>query len=159
MRIRILIAGKVRERYLQEGAGEYLKRLRPYARVEMVELQDEPLPEGASPGELARVREREGERLLRALKEDEYLVALDIRGRQFSSEEFSLWLQERALRGESSLAFAIGGTTGLAPAVLERARLRLSLGLMTFPHQMVPLLLLEQIYRGFKIAAGEPYHR
>jgi len=159
VRIRILIAGKVRERYLQEGAGEYLKRLRPYARVEMVELQDEPLPEGASPGELARVREREGERLLRALKEDEYLVALDIRGRQFSSEEFSLWLQERALRGESSLAFAIGGTTGLAPAVLERARLRLSLGLMTFPHQMVPLLLLEQIYRGFKIAAGEPYHR
>lgn len=159
MRIRILIAGKVRERYLQEGAAEYLKRLRPYARVEMVQLQDEPVPEGASPGELARVREREGERLLRALGDHEYLVALDIRGRQLSSEEFSRWLQERALRGESSLAFAIGGTTGLAPAVLERARLRLSLGPMTFPHQMVPLLLLEQIYRGFKIAAGEPYHR
>lgn len=159
LRIRILLAGKVRERYLQSGIAEYLKRLGPYARVELVQLPDEPVPERASAADLARARKREGERLLKALGPAEYLVALDLRGEQLTSEGLSEWLAQRALRGDSSLAFAIGGSTGLAPEVLRRAQFRLSLGAMTFPHQMVPLLLLEQLYRGFKIAAGEPYHK
>lgn len=159
MRIKILLAGRVRERYLQEGMAEYLKRLGPYARVELVQLPDEPVPERAAAAELAGARQREGERILKALDDGAYLVALDLQGRQLSSEEFAAFLRERAVRGEPNLAFAIGGSTGLAPAVLERARLRLCLGRMTFPHVLVPLLLLEQLYRGFRINAGEPYHK
>lgn len=139
MRIRILLAGRVRERYLQAGMAEYLKRLGPHARVEVQQL-----PDGA---------------LASAIDPAAYLIALDLRGQPLSSEEFAAFIQERGLRGDSHLVFAIGGSTGLAPAVLARARFRLSLGPMTFPHQLVPLLLLEQIYRAFQIAAGMPYHK
>ncbi len=159
MRVKILLAGKIRERYLHDGMAEYLKRLGPYARVEVLQMQDEPVPERASAADLAAARDREGERLLKAVDDSAYLVALDLQGHQLSSEDFSAFVQERGLRGESNLAFAIGGSTGLSPAVLNRARFKLCLGRMTFPHQLVPLLLLEQIYRGFKIAAGEPYHK
>src|SRR5690606_24415475 len=99
------------------------------------------------------------ERILRTITDNEYVVALDIRGTQMSSEELSRWVQERALYGDSSLAFVIGGTTGLAPEILSRAQLRLSMGPMTFPHQFMPMLIAEQLYRAFKIARGEPYHR
>lgn len=159
LRIRVVIAGKVRERYLREGAAEYLKRLGPYAKVELVEVQDEPVPERASEKDLASARDVEAERILRAVRDGDYLVAMDIRGKQMSSEDLSRWLQERSLSGDSSLVFAIGGTTGLSDAVLKKARLRLSMGPMTFPHQFMPLLLLEQLYRAVKIGEGEPYHR
>lgn len=159
MRIKILLVGKVKERYLTLGQQEYLKRLGPYARVELVQLADEPMPDRASPAEAEQLREKEAQRILKALDPGQYVIALDLRGAAMGSEAFSAFLQERALRGQSSLAFVIGGSTGLGPSVLERADFRLSLGPMTFLHQMVPLLLLEQIYRGFKIAAGEPYHR
>ncbi len=159
MHIRVLLTGKVRERYLADGVAEYLKRLGPYARVELVELQDEPVPETSSEKQLEAARHVEAERVLRHLKEGEYVIALDIRGREMSSEDLSKWIQERGLSGDPNLAFVIGGTTGLAPEVLSRARLRLSMGPMTFPHQFMPLLLAEQLYRAFRIAAGEPYHR
>lgn len=159
LRIKILLVGKVREKYLQQGQQEYLKRLGPYARVELIQLPDEPIPDRASPAQEEQVREREAERVLRALDPGQYVIALDVQGTAMSSEAFSAFLAERALRGQSSLAFVIGGSTGLAPAVLQRADYRLSLGPMTYLHQMVPLLLLEQLYRGFKIAAGDPYHK
>lgn len=159
MRIRFILVGKVREKYLREGIAEYLKRLKPYAQVELVELQDESVPETFSEKRLAQARQVEAERILRTLRENEYVVALDIRGTQMSSEELSRWLQERALSGDSNLAFIIGGTTGLAPEILSRARLRLSMGPMTFPHQFMPMLVAEQVYRAFRISRGMPYHR
>jgi 23S rRNA (pseudouridine1915-N3)-methyltransferase len=159
MRIRIILVGKVREKYLRDGVAEYLKRLGPYAHVELVELQDEPVPETSSDKQLAAARQLEAERVLRTLRDNEYVVALDIRGTEMSSEDFSRWIQERALAGDPNLAFVIGGTTGLAPEILARARLRLSMGPMTFPHQFMPMLLAEQLYRAFRIGKGEPYHR
>jgi 23S rRNA (pseudouridine1915-N3)-methyltransferase len=159
VRIRIIIVGKVRERYLRDGVAEYLKRLGPYAHVELVELQDEPVPETSSDKQLAAARQVEAERILRTLLDSEYLVALDIRGTGMSSEDLSKWIQERAVSRDSNLAFVIGGTTGLAPEVLSRARLRLSMGPMTFPHQFMPMLVAEQLYRAFRIGRGEPYHR
>jgi len=127
--------------------------------VEIISLQDESIPEGASPAQMEQVKEREGERLLKQLDAAEYVVALDMRGEPLSSEELAAFLAERGLRGQSSLAFVIGGSLGLSRAVLKRADYKLSLGRMTFLHQMVPLILLEQIYRGFKINRGEPYHK
>jgi 23S rRNA (pseudouridine1915-N3)-methyltransferase len=133
--------------------------LGPYAHVELVELQDEPVPETSSDKQLAAARQVEAERVLRTLRDNEYVVALDIRGTGMSSEDLSKWIQERAVSRDSNLAFVIGGTTGLAPEVLSRARLRLSMGPMTFPHQFMPMLVAEQLYRAFRIGRGEPYHR
>lgn len=157
--IRVVLIGKVRETYLRQGIAEYLKRIRPYARVEFVEIKDEPVRDNASPKEIESATGVEGYRVLAALREGEHLIALDSRGKMFSSVEFARWLQERGLRGESRLAFVIGGPNGLSPVVTGKAELVLSLGPMTFLHQFVPLLLLEQIYRAFKIITGEPYHR
>lgn len=159
MRISIVIAGKIRERYLRAGAAEYLKRLRRYARVELNEIQDEPVPDASSERRVSEARRVEGNRILKAVHDRDCVVALDVQGTQMSSQELSRWIQERGLAGESSLVFVIGGTTGLAPEILSRARLRLSMGAITFPHQFMPLLILEQLYRAFRIAEGEPYHR
>jgi 23S rRNA (pseudouridine1915-N3)-methyltransferase len=159
VRIRLVTVGKIKEKYLQAGMDEYLKRLGPYARVEVVGLNDEPIPENASPAQEEQVKQREGERILKVIEPGQHVVVLDQRGKEFSSEELAAFLKERALRGQSNLAFVIGGSLGLDRAVLERADTRLSLGRMTLLHQMVPLILLEQIYRGFKINRGEPYHK
>ncbi len=159
MRIRIVSVGKVKEKYLQAGIQEYLKRLQPYARMEFVSVADEPIPENASDAIEHQVVAREGERILKQLDPGHYVVALDMRGKQLSSEELAAFLEERALRGQSNLTFTVGGSLGLAPEVLRRADFTLSLGRMTFLHQMVPLLLLEQTYRAFKISRGEPYHK
>jgi len=159
VRIRIVMVGKVKEKYLIAGMQEYLKRLSPYARVEVIHLADEATPDGASPAQEEQVKAREGERILGALDDGQYVIALDLRGQTMSSEELAAFLGERALRGQPNLTFVIGGSLGLAPTVLQRADHKLSLGRMTFLHQMVPLLLLEQTYRGFKINRGEPYHK
>lgn len=159
MHIRIVMVGKIKEKYLQAGMQEYLKRLTPYAKVEVVTLADEPIPDHASPAQEEQVKAREGERILAALDSGQYVVALDMRGKELSSEELAAFQAERALRGQSNLAFVIGGSLGLAGSVLQRAEFKLSLGRMTFLHQMVPLILLEQIYRGYKINRGETYHK
>jgi 23S rRNA (pseudouridine1915-N3)-methyltransferase len=159
LRIRIVMVGKVKEKYLTQGMQEYLKRLGPYARIEIVSLPDEPIPDGASAAQEEQVKAREGERLLKVLDPGQYVVAMEIRGQTLSSEELAAFLEERALRGQPNVAFVIGGSLGLAPEVLQRADLKISLGRMTFLHQMMPLILLEQIYRGFKINRGEPYHK
>lgn len=159
MRIKIIGAGKIREKYLREGMDEYLKRLQPFARVEVLAVPDEPIPEGSTPAQEDAVKGREGQRLLKALAPGDYVVALDLRGEAWSSEDLAGFLAERGLAGESSLAFLIGGSLGLSREVLSSAHRRLSLGPMTFPHQMVPLILLEQIYRAFKILRGSKYHK
>ncbi len=158
MNIRVVGAGRIKEPWLAAGAQEYRKRLRPHAAVELVAVQDEPLPPRGDAAERA-IRRREGERILRHVPPGWRLVALDVGGKMLSSEELAGWLAGEALRGHGDFAFAIGGTLGLDEEVLGRADLQLSLSRLTFPHQMVPLLLLEQLYRACKINAGEPYHR
>jgi 23S rRNA (pseudouridine1915-N3)-methyltransferase len=159
LRIRIILVGKIKEKYLLAGIEEYLKRLGPLAKVEITYLADEPTPDGASPAQEMQVKMKEGERILAQLDPGQFVIAMDLRGETVSSEELAAFLAERALRGQPNLTFVIGGSLGLAPQVLQRADYKLSLGRMTFLHQMVPLILLEQIYRGFKINRGEPYHK
>ncbi|HHY36201.1 MAG TPA: 23S rRNA (pseudouridine(1915)-N(3))-methyltransferase RlmH [Firmicutes bacterium] len=159
MQIRILAVGKTREKYLQMGVEEFKKRLAPYARLELLSVAEEKLADSLSPREEEQVMAREGERLLKLLKPGEYVIALDAGGRSFTSEELAQYLSQLALHGRSSLAFLIGGHLGLAPAVRSRSDLVLSLSPLTFTHQMVRLILLEQLYRAFKIMRGEPYHK
>lgn len=159
MKIQVAMVGKVKEKHFTGGIEEYLKRLSPYARIDLVQVADEPTPDGAPPALEAQIKEKEAERLLKQIDASAYVIALDGRGVNPSSEEFAAFLAERALRGDSNLAFVIGGSLGLAPSVLKRADWKLSLGRMTFLHQMVPMILLEQIYRGFRINRGEPYHK
>ena len=156
--ITILAVGRLKEKYLAHGAAEYLKRLSAYARVEVVEVSDEGFAESLSPLELARVKEREGERLLKRLRQGNFLIVLDLRGKLFSSEEMAEILGKNALEGKGDITFIIGGALGLSQKVLERADLRLSFSRLTFPHQLMRIILLEQIYRWFKIHRREPYH-
>lgn len=159
MNITILAVGKLKERYLQEGIAEYLKRLRPYARVNILEVADEKIPDRASQATEAQIREKEGQRLLQQLPPQSVVVALAIQGRMMSSEQLSRQLADWSLHGQSHLCFVIGGSLGLSEQVLKRADLHLSFSPMTFPHQLMRLILLEQIYRAFKIQRGETYHK
>ena len=159
MRITLIAVGKIRETYLVQGIAEYLKRLTRYATVTIVEVAEEQAPETLSPAEQAQVRARESDRLLRAVRDGQYVIALAIEGRQFTSEAFADHLQQLAVTGHADLALLIGGSLGLDATVLRRANLQLSFGKMTFPHQLMRLIVLEQVYRAFKIMKGEPYHK
>ncbi len=157
--ISILAVGRLKEKYLSLGAAEYLKRLTPYARVEVHEVRDESFPDNPSPLECLKIKEIEGGRLLKRLPRDTCLIALDRRGRMYSSEEMAGVLERFALEGKADLTFVIGGSLGLSRAVLDRADMLLSFSNLTFPHQLMRIVLLEQIFRWFKIARGEQYHR
>ncbi|MCX7694233.1 MAG: 23S rRNA (pseudouridine(1915)-N(3))-methyltransferase RlmH [Caloramator sp.] len=159
MNITIISVGKLKEKYLKEGINEYLKRLSKYAKIDIVEVPDEKAPENLSKKEEDMVKEREGQGILKYIKDNMYVVVLDIKGKQLSSEELADFLSQRALLGESNIAFVIGGSLGLSQSVLNRANYKLSFSKMTFPHQLMRLILLEQIYRGFRIINGEPYHK
>ncbi|GLX69724.1 23S rRNA (pseudouridine(1915)-N(3))-methyltransferase RlmH [Paenibacillus glycanilyticus] len=159
MHIQIATVGKLKEKYLVQGIAEYAKRLGPYVKLTLTEVPDEKAPETMSPAEEAQVREREGERLLAQLKPDAHVVTLAIGGELWSSEDLAGQLDKLATYGKSHVAFVIGGSTGLAPAVLQRAQQKLSFGRMTLPHQLMRLVLIEQIYRAVKINRGEPYHK
>ncbi|UUZ91345.1 23S rRNA (pseudouridine(1915)-N(3))-methyltransferase RlmH [Paenibacillus sp. P25] len=154
MNIQIVSVGKLKEAYLVQGIAEYVKRLGPYAKVQLVEVPDEKAPESMSAAEEAQVKAREGERILAQLREGAYVVALAIDGKPLSSEELARHVQELATYGRSHVAFVIGGSLGLAPEVLARADLKLSFGRMTLPHQLMRLVLVEQVYRAFKIMRG-----
>ena len=158
VRIEILAVGEMDQPALRKAAEEYARRLGRYARVVHRRVAGEPVPARLTQGEVTRVRAVEGERLLRLLEPGTYPVALDRGGRALTSEEIATWLNQRATSGDSRLAFLIGGPLGLAPEVLDRCRERWSLSPLTFPHQMVPVILLEQLYRAFRILRGEPYH-
>lgn len=159
MHIQIVCVGKLKERYWTDAVAEYAKRLGPYARLDIRELPDEKTPDAMSPAEEAQVRVREGERILAALKPDAHVIALAIDGETLSSEQFAAHMDKQAVYGSGSVAFVIGGSLGLSPVVLGRADKKLSFGRMTYPHQLMRVILLEQIYRAFKINRGEPYHR
>lgn len=154
MQVELLCVGKVKEKYLRQGIEEYTKRITPYCRIEIVEVEDEPDEEDPKV-----VLEKERQRLEKKIKASSVLVPLAVEGKQMSSEEFAAWLAERQVSGQSKVTFIIGGSHGLSPAIIQRGRLVLSLGPMTFPHQLTRLILLEQIYRAFKIIRGEPYHK
>lgn len=158
-RISILAVGRLKEKYLAEGAAEYLKRLTPYARVEVHEVRDEGFSDNPSPAECVKVKETEGGRLLKHLRRDTCLIALDRRGRMYNSREMAGVLEKLALEGKGDITFVIGGSLGLSKAVLDRANMLLSFSNFTFPHQLMRIVLLEQIFRWFKIARGEQYHR
>lgn len=159
MKITCVAVGKIKESYLKEAMAEYGKRLSRYCKLEIIELPDEKTPEGASQSEEQQIKEREGERILKALREEAYVIALDIQGSRPDSVEFSRKLENLAIQGKSHIAFVIGGSLGLSPAVLRRAQERVSFSAMTFPHQLMRVILLEQVYRSFRIMKGEPYHK
>ncbi len=159
MQIQVITVGKLKERFLREGVAEYLKRLRPYTKLKVIEVAEEKLRDPLRPAEINKVIEKEGERLLYHLSSDQYIIALAIEGVSYTSDQLAQHLQKLATYGNSRISFLIGGSMGLSPAVLARADLKLSLSAMTFPHQLARLILLEQIYRSFKINHGETYHK
>lgn len=158
MKIRIVAVGKLKEKYLREGVAEYEKRLAPFASVELLETREEYMAENPSEAQRQQTLAKEGERLLRLVPEKSFLIVLDVKGKLLSSEALAKDLASLALQGQSDLTFLIGGAFGLSQAVRDRADLRISFSPMTFTHQMVRLLLYEQIYRAFKINRGEKYH-
>lgn len=153
MKVRIAAVGRLKEPHWRAAADEYLKRLRPYATVEVVEVADRDIS-----GDAARATAAEGADLLRAVPDGSLAVALDVSGAERSSEELSAWLARAMVDGASDVTFLVGGSAGLSPAVLARADERLSLSRMTFPHQLARVVLLEQVYRAFRIMRNEPYH-
>jgi 23S rRNA (pseudouridine1915-N3)-methyltransferase len=159
MHIQILAVGKIKEKYLSAGIDEYLKRLSPYARVTIRQVNDERTPDSPSPSEEASLLEKEALRLESLIKPGTYLVALDIHGKMLSSPQLAYHLEQLAIDGKSNITFLIGGSLGLSLRLLNLADLTLSFSPMTFPHQIFRLLLLEQLYRSFKIIRGEPYHK
>ncbi|MDD2496791.1 MAG: 23S rRNA (pseudouridine(1915)-N(3))-methyltransferase RlmH [Desulfitobacteriaceae bacterium] len=159
MHIAVIAVGKIKEKYLVAGISEYLKRLSAYAKVEIIEVADEKIPDNASAIEIKMIKTKEGEKISRYLKEGTYLIALDIGGKNLSSEELAKMVSNLGLRGKSDLTFLIGGSVGLADFLVKQADFRMSFGRMTYPHQLMRLILLEQVYRGFKIMRGEPYHK
>ncbi|KKI89523.1 50S rRNA methyltransferase [Bacillus sp. SA1-12] len=159
MNISIVTIGKLKEKYLKQGIDEYLKRLSTYAKVDVIELPDEKAPENLSETEIEIVKEKEGERILTKISDDTHVIALAIEGKMKSSEQLAKDLDQLATYGKSKIAFVIGGSLGLSPAVIKRANDTLSFSKMTFPHQLMRLILLEQVYRAFRINRGEPYHK
>ncbi|MDP4162571.1 MAG: 23S rRNA (pseudouridine(1915)-N(3))-methyltransferase RlmH [Bacillota bacterium] len=159
MNISIITVGKLKEKYLKAGIEEYLKRLTAYAKVEVMEVPDEKAPEELSEVEMLQVKQKEGERILGKIGADTHVIALAINGKMQSSEELAETLDKLATYGKSKIAFIIGGSLGLSEEVLKRANEKLSFSKMTFPHQLMKLILVEQIYRAFRINRGEPYHK
>lgn len=159
MKITVLTVGKIKEKYLADGIAEYSKRLSRYCKLEIVQVADEKTVEGASKREEQLVKEKEGNRLIKYLKEDAFVIALAIDGRQYSSEEFAAKIDNLGMRGTSHIVFVIGGSLGLSNEVLGMADEKVSFSKMTFPHQLMRLVLLEQVYRGYRIIHGEPYHK
>ena len=159
MKIKIACVGKVKDSFYREAVAEYTKRLSRFCALEIAEVADEKAPETLSPAEEAQVMEREGEKLLTRILPGEFVVCLTIDGKSFSSDQFANTLQATFDRSVSCITFVIGGSLGLSPAVTSRADLKLSVSDMTLPHGLCRVVLLEQIYRAFKINSHEPYHK
>lgn len=159
MKITIFCVGKLKERYWQDAIAEYSKRLSRYDKLEIIEVPDEKAPETMSAAQEAAVMEKEGQRILKYVRDDMYVVALAIQGKTYTSEGLAQMLEKKALNGVSHIAFVIGGSLGLSPEVLNRAEEKISFSAMTFPHQLMRVILLEQIYRAEKINHHEPYHK
>ncbi|MBT2732950.1 23S rRNA (pseudouridine(1915)-N(3))-methyltransferase RlmH [Carnobacterium sp. ISL-102] len=159
MNIKIITVGKLKEKYLKMGIAEYAKRLSAYCKMELIEVPDEKAPEKLSEAEMIQVKEKEGERILAKIPDQAYVFALAIEGKQRTSEAFAKEIEQLGVQGKSTLVFVIGGSLGLSDAVMKRSNTPISFGKMTLPHQLMRLVLIEQIYRGFKIVRNEPYHK
>lgn len=159
MNITIICIGKLKERYWTEAVQEYSKRLSRYCVLSINELKEERAPDNPSKAEETAIKEAEGKNILKQIKSDSYVIALEIKGQELTSESMAKKINDLALGGRSEIAFIIGGSLGLSEEVLDRANFRLSFSSMTFPHQMMRVILLEQIYRSFKIIKSEPYHK
>ncbi len=159
MKIRILTIGKIKEKYLQDGIMEYLKRLKPYATVEIIEVMDEAVTEKASLSEIEMAKQKEGQKIFKHLKDNDFVINLDLNQKQYTSPEFANLLLKSLQDGGASVSFIIGGSYGLSNELKNRANVSISLSSMTFLHQMTRLILLEQIYRAFKINRNEVYHK
>lgn len=159
MRITIIGVGKLKERYWKEASAEYLKRLGRYCKAEIIEVADEKTPDGASAAVEDAIRKKEAQRILQKLTPGSHIIALEIQGKKYDSPAFAAKLEQLGVQGKSHLTFLIGGSLGLHEQVSAAANESLSFSDMTFPHQMMRVILLEQIYRGCKISCREPYHK
>ncbi|MDC6327167.1 23S rRNA (pseudouridine(1915)-N(3))-methyltransferase RlmH [Staphylococcus auricularis] len=159
MKITILSVGKLKEKYWKQAIAEYEKRLSAYTKVELIEVPDEKAPENMSDKEIEQVKAKEGDRLLGKIKPQQTVITLEIEGNMLTSEKLAQNLDQRMTQGQSDFVFVIGGSNGLHQDVLARSDYALSFSKMTFPHQMMRVILLEQIYRAFKIMKGEAYHK
>lgn len=159
MKVTIIAVGKIKEKFYRDAVSEYDKRLGRYCKPEIIQVDDEKTPDKASANLTDLVKRKEAERILKYLREDAFVVVLDIRGKAYDSEEFAAQIESLATRGVSHIQFVIGGSLGLHEEVCKKADLTVSFSKMTFPHQLMRVILLEQIYRAYRIISGEPYHK
>ena len=159
MKIKIYAIGKIKEQYLKTGINEYINRIRPYSQIEIIEVNDEPIVENPHPSEIKKAIDLEGQKVLKLLKPNEYLIGLDLNKKELNSPEFAEFLENKFVIGGSQISFVIGGSYGLSDELKNRCNDSISLSKMTFLHQMTRLILLEQIYRAFKINRNETYHK
>ncbi len=159
LHINIVCIGKIKEKFFQDALTEYSKRLSKYSLLNIIELSDEKIPNNATEKELLIIKDKEAKNILKHLKKDSYIISLDLKGKQFTSEEFSKKIQNISLNYSNSITFIIGGSTGLSTKVLDVSNELISFSKMTFPHQLFRVFLLEQIFRAFKITNNETYHK
>lgn len=159
MNIAIITVGKLKEKYLKDGIAEYAKRLGAYCQLNIVEVADEKAPEQLSDAEAELIKQKEGERILAKVPQDSHVIALAIEGKSLSSEQLASQIEQLATYGTSKITFIIGGSLGLSKEVMQRANSTLSFSKMTFPHQLMRLILVEQVYRAFRIMKGHAYHK
>ncbi len=159
MNIDIVCVGKIKEKYIKLGIDEFSKRLSKYCKLNIIEVPDEKAPENLSLKEEIMIKDKEGQKILSKIKDNSYVVTLEIKGKMLSSEDLASKMQDLMVSGNSRVSFVIGGSLGLSDDVLKRSNMGISFSKMTFPHQLMRLILLEQVYRGFRIMKGEPYHK
>lgn len=159
MNIKIICVGKLKEKFLKEGIGEFQKRIKTYANLEIIEVKDEACPENSSELEMEKIKEVEGERILSKISKGAYVIALDIGGKSLASEDFAKKIEDLSVEGISSIDFIIGGSLGLSEGVKNKSDYRLSFSKFTFPHGLMRLILVEQVYRAFRIINNHPYHK
>lgn len=159
MKITVITVGKIKEKYLKDAISEYSKRLSKYCKLEIIEVADEKTPDNASEVVEDSIRSKEAERILKYVKDDAYVITLEIGGKQLSSEELADKIDKLGIQGTSHIIFIIGGSIGLGKEVLNKSNYALSFSKMTFPHQLMRVILLEQVYRSYRIISNEPYHK
>lgn len=159
MKITLITVGKIKEKYLKDAIAEYTKRLSKYCKLDIIEVSDEKTPDHASETVEDQIRSKEGERILKHIKDDAFVITLEIKGKQLTSEELADKIDMLGIQGISHIVFVIGGSIGLGQDVLNRSNYALSFSKMTFPHQLMRVILLEQIYRSYRIINREPYHK
>ncbi len=159
MKITVITVGKIKEKFMKDALGEYSKRLSKYCKLEIVEVTDEKTQENASEVVCNQIRQKEGERILKYVRDDAFVITLEIKGKMLTSEELADKIETLGVQGTSHIIFIIGGSIGLSEEVMKKSNYALSFSKMTFPHQLMRVILLEQIYRSYRIISGEPYHK